>query len=61
MMYISVAKTAARWGVSRQHVRNIVASGRIPGAFRIGSVWAIPANAVNPTSGKPGRPKKSPG
>ncbi len=53
MEYLSVAKTAERWGISLRSVRNYCAEGRIPGAFLTGKTWNIPANAE-----KPGRAKR---
>ena len=48
MDYVSVAKIAARWGVSERSVRNYCATGRVPGAFLVGKTWSIPADAEKP-------------
>ena len=53
MEYLSVAKTAEKWGVSQRSVRNYCSEGRIPGAFLTGKTWNIPADAE-----KPGRAKR---
>lgn len=48
MKYLSVAKTAEKWGVSERSVRNYCAEGRLDGAFLTGKTWNIPENAVKP-------------
>ena len=48
MGYISVAKTAEKWGVSERSVRNYCAEGRVPGAFLTGKTWNIPDDAAKP-------------
>ena len=52
MEYLSVAKTAEKWGVSQRSVRNYCSEGRIPGAFLTGKTWNIPADAVKPSRAK---------
>ena len=48
MRYLSVAQTAARWGVSERSVRNYCAQGRVTGAFLTGKTWNIPEDAEKP-------------
>lgn len=48
MGYISVAKTAEKWGVSERSVRNYCAEGRVPGAFLTGKTWNVPDDAAKP-------------
>ena len=45
MEYLSVAKTAEKWGVSQRSVRNYCSDGRILGAFLTSKIWNIP-NAI---------------
>lgn len=49
MNYLSVSKTAEKWGLSERSVRNYCAQGRIDGAKLIGKTWHIPEDAVKPT------------
>lgn len=49
MNYLSVSKTAGKWGLSERSVRNYCAQGRIDGAKLIGKTWHIPEDAVKPT------------
>ena len=48
MEYLSVAKTAEKWGISERSVRNYCAQGRIADAKIIGKTWYIPENATKP-------------
>lgn len=48
MAYLSVEKTAEKWGISQRSVRNYCAQGRIAGAKRIGKTWYIPEDAQKP-------------
>ena len=52
MEYLSVAKTAEKWGVSQRSVRNYCSEGRIPGAFLTGKTWNIPVDAEKPSRAK---------
>ena len=52
MEYLSVAKTAEKWGVSQRSVRNYCSEGRIPGAFLTGKTWNIPFDAEKPSRAK---------
>ena len=48
MEYLSVRKIAEKWDISRRRVQTLCTEGRILGAMRVGSYWAIPADAVKP-------------
>ncbi len=48
MEYLSVAQTAEKWGISTRRIQILCRENRIPGAMRIGSVWAIPETAEKP-------------
>jgi hypothetical protein len=45
MEYLSVAKTAEKWGLSERSVRNYCAHGRIADAKLIGKTWYVPKDA----------------
>ena len=56
--YLSVRETAEKWGVSVRWVNQYILMGRIPGCEKIGSVWAVPEDAVRPEKQAPGpKPK----
>ncbi len=48
MEYLSVKQISERWGISIRRIQILCKENRIPGAFRIGNTWAIPANAEKP-------------
>lgn len=52
MEYLSVRQTAEKWGISTRRVNELCAEFKIPGATKIGSYWAIPADAVRPKDGR---------
>lgn len=48
MEYLSVRQIAEKWDISRRRVQTLCTEGRILGAMRVGSYWAIPADAEKP-------------
>ncbi len=46
--YITVKEAANRWGISVRRVQILCVEGRIEGATKHASVWAIPQNAQKP-------------
>ena len=48
MEYLSIAQIAEKWGLSKRRVQVLCSEGRIPGTMRIGTVWAVPADAEKP-------------
>lgn len=52
MEYLSIAQTAEKWGLSKRRVQVLCTEGRIPGVMRIGTVWAVPADAKKPTDAR---------
>lgn len=48
MEYLSLRQTAEKRGISVRRVQTLCSTNRIPGATKIGSYWAIPANAEKP-------------
>ncbi|MDI9470705.1 MAG: Fic family protein [Bacillota bacterium] len=51
-MFISVKEAAQKWGISGRGVRVLCSEGKIPGAYREGQVWKIPADAGRPADGR---------
>ena len=45
MAYLSIKQTSEKWGISRRRIQVLCSEGRIPGATKIGSYWAIPEDA----------------
>ena len=48
MGYLSIRQTSEKWGLSIRLINDFCSSGRIPGAMKIGSYWAIPSDAQRP-------------
>lgn len=48
MEYLSISQMAEKWGISGRRIQRLCAEERIPGAVKIGSYWAVPADAEKP-------------
>lgn len=48
MDYLSIRQTSEKWNLSARWINDLCTTGRIPGAMKIGSYWAIPADAEKP-------------
>ncbi len=48
MGFLSIIQTAEKWGLSGRRIQILCSQGRIPGATKIRSYWAIPDDAVKP-------------
>lgn len=48
MEYLSIRQTAEKWEISGRRIQRLCAEGRITGATKIGSYWAVPADAEKP-------------
>ena len=48
MEYLTVRETAQKWGLAPRTVQQFCTDGRIPGAQKFGTSWAIPADAEKP-------------
>lgn len=51
-MFMTVKQAAEKWGISDRRVRTLCVEDRIPGAYRSGRSWVIPADAVKPADGR---------
>ncbi len=48
MEYMTASQASKKWGISQRRVQILCAEGRIPGVFKLGEAWAIPADMVKP-------------
>ena len=48
MEYLSIKQTSEKWGISVRKIQVLCSEGRIPGATKIGSYWAILSDAEKP-------------
>ena len=52
MGYLSIRKKKKKWNLSARWINDLCANGRIPGAMKIGSYWAIPEDAIRPADAR---------
>jgi len=52
MAYLSIHQTSEKWGISTRRIQTLCGEGRIPGATKIGSYWAIPDDAEKPSDAR---------
>ena len=48
MEYMSISQAAEKWGITPRRIQVLCKQDRIPGAARIGYVWASPMDAEKP-------------
>ena len=52
MEYITASQAAKKWGISQRRVQILCSKGRIDGVFKLGEIWAIPAETDKPTDSR---------
>ena len=52
MEYLSISQVAEKWRLSTRRINVLCSEGRILGATKIGSYWAIPADAEKPVDAR---------
>lgn len=52
MEYLSISQVAEKWSLSTRRINVLCSEGRILGATKIGSYWAIPADAEKPADAR---------
>ena len=45
---MTIKEAAEKWGLSGRRIQTLCAQGRIEGAIKIGSYWAVPKEAEKP-------------
>ena len=48
MEYMTASQAAKKWSISQRRVQILCVEGRIPGVFKLGEAWAIPADTQKP-------------
>lgn len=48
MEYMTANQASKKWSISQRRVQILCSEGRIPGVFKLGEVWAIPADTKKP-------------
>ncbi len=59
MNYLTIKETALRWGVSERTVNSLCTQGRVEGAKKFGSAWAVPEHAKKPDDPRRERKKQA--
>jgi len=60
--YVRAEDLTEKWNVSERQIQMLCKAGKIDGAVKFGTTWAIPEDAVKPTRTtqfKPGRKPKT--
>ena len=52
MEYLSISQVAEKWRLSTRRINVLCSEGRILGATKICSYWAIPADAEKPADAR---------
>ena len=52
MEYLSISQVAEKWRLSTRRINVLCSEGRILGATKSGSYWAIPADAEKPADAR---------
>ena len=56
--FMTVKEASKKWGITARRVQVLCSEGRIKGAIKYSSVWAIPRSAEKPNPEKAGRKSK---
>ena len=48
MEYMTANQAAKQWNISQRRVQILCSEDRIPGVFKLGEAWAIPADEEKP-------------
>lgn len=52
MEYITAKKAAEKWNITKRRVTTLCEQGRVEGAQRFGTAWAIPENTQKPADAR---------
>ena len=52
MDYMTLKEASEKWGVTPRQINYLCASGRIPGAVKMATIWLIPRDAEKPIDGR---------
>ena len=52
MDYMTLKEASEKWGVTPRQINYLCASGRIPGAVNMATIWLIPKDAEKPIDGR---------
>ena len=58
MKIMTVKEAAEKWDITERRVTEIIRSGRIKGAYKIGQAWVMPANTKKPPDARVAKSKR---
>ncbi len=50
--YMKIQEASGKWGISERRINTLCLQGRIEGAIKFGTTWAIPVDAVKPSDAR---------
>lgn len=50
--FITLREASRKWGISERRIRTLCMNGRIPGASKLGNIWAIPEGTKKPSDNR---------
>lgn len=50
--YITIKIASEKWGIGERRINELCLQGRIEGAMKFGTTWAIPEDANKPTDAR---------
>lgn len=50
--YIKIQEASEKWGISERRINTLCLQGRIEGAIKFGTTWAIPIDATKPSDAR---------
>ena len=50
--YMKIQEASEKWGISERRINTLCLQGRIEGAIKFGTTWAIPTDAVKPSDAR---------
>ena len=46
--YLKIQEISKKWGIGERRINTLLLEGRIPGAVKFGTTWAIPEGSEKP-------------
>ena len=52
MDFMKISDAAQKWGIGERRINTLCNEGRIPGAIKFGTTWALPVEADKPNDAR---------
>lgn len=50
--YMKIKEASEKWGISERRINALCLSGRLDGAIKFGTTWAIPSDLAKPADAR---------